>query len=75
MDPNEGTNTSQDVLMVPDQLVHIGGDGTRWRYGTIGQGHDLSDGMWSEHEYVFSSQRHKIPRKTSSQILELGAPG
>jgi hypothetical protein len=33
------------------------------------------DGIWSEHDHVFSCQHHAIPRKKKSTTLKLGPPG
>jgi hypothetical protein len=41
----------------------------------VGQGHNLTRGIWSEHAQVFNSQTHKVTRKTTSKTKELGAPG
>jgi hypothetical protein len=55
-----GTICSQDVLTVHNQVVQVGEIRTRWRYGTVGYGHDLIERIWTGHEHVFSIQKHNV---------------
>jgi hypothetical protein len=70
---NEGTNFNQDIFTVPDQVIQVGKKMTRWKYGSIGHGRDLTEEIWSEHEHVFSSQTQRIKRKNERENKRAGS--
>jgi hypothetical protein len=63
-------------MTVPDEYVTIGGhkEEIRWRFGSVGFGFDLAEGIWRDRTQAFTSQEQEMTGKRPTKATNVGPP-